>query len=149
MNFTEYGDDDENDSSFDLNDISSFLYSIGYINKQKYNKIRKNKNYLKNYEIFFEENHNITVTDTSVKYGTLLTEINKLFNTNSTFEEHFQQYKIYSKSNINFVSYLNHLILLIYIIHKYDDILNVNSLLDLDKQKISIIELDSQNNHIN
>ena len=89
MNFTEYGDGNEENSMIDLNDISSFLYSIGYINKQKYNYIQKNRDSLDNYEIFFEENQNITVTDASVKYGTLLTEINKLFNTNSSFQEHF------------------------------------------------------------
>ena len=44
MNFTEYGDGNEDNSMIDLNDISSFLYSIGYINKQKYNHIQKNKN---------------------------------------------------------------------------------------------------------
>ena len=149
MHFTEYGDGDEENSMIDLNDISSFLYSIGYINKQKYNSIQKNKEPLKNYEMFFEENQNITVTDSSVKYGTLLTEINKLFNTSSSFEEHFQQYRIYTKTNINFASYLNYLILLVYIINKYDDFLNVNSLLTLEKQKLSIIELDSQNNSFN
>ena len=149
MNFTEYGDGDGENSMIDLNDISSFLYSIGYINKQKYNNIQKNKNSLKNYEIFFEENQNITVTDSSVKYGTLLSEINKLFNTNSSFEEHFQQYRIFTKTNINFASYLNYLILLVYTINKYDDLLNINSLLFIEKQKISIIELDSQNNPFN
>jgi len=149
MNFTEYGDGDGENSMIDLNDISSFLYSIGYINKQKYNNIQKNKNSLKNYEIFFEENQNITVTDSSVKYGTLLSEINKLFNTNSSFEEHFQQYRISTKTNINFASYLNYLILLVYIINKYDDLLNINSLLFIEKQKISIIELDSQSNPFN
>ena len=149
MNFTEYGDGDGENSMIDLNDISSFLYSIGYINKQKYNNIQKNKNSLKNYEIFFEENQNITVTDSSVKYGTLLSEINKLFNTNSSFEEHFQQYRISTKTNINVASYLNYLILLVYIINKYDDLLNINSLLFIEKQKISIIELDSQSNPFN
>ena len=149
MNFTEYGDGNEENSMIDLNDISSFLYSIGYINKQKYNHIQKNRDSLDNYEIFFEENQNITVTDASVKYGTLLTEINKLFNTNSSFQEHFEQYRIYTKTNNNFASYLNYLILLIYIIKKYDDLLNINFLLSLDKQKISIIELDSQNNPFN
>ena len=133
----------------DLNDISSFLYSIGYINKQKYNNMQRNKKSLKNYDIIFEENQNITVTDTSVKYGTLLTEINKLFNTNSSFEEHFQQYKIYVKTNITFANYLNYLILLIYIIHKYEDLINLISLSNLENHKISIIELDSQKNPIN
>ena len=149
MNFTEYGNGDEDYSMIDLNDISSFLYSIGYINKQKYNNMQRNKKSLKNYDIIFEENQNITVTDTSVKYGTLLTEINKLFNTNSSFEEHFQQYKIYVKTNITFANYLNYLILLIYIIHKYEDLINLNSLSNLENHKISIIELDSQNNPIN
>ena len=149
MSFTEYGDGEGEDFALDLNDISSFLYSIGYLNKQKYNNIQKNKNSLKNYELFFEENQNITVTDTSVKYGTLLTEINKFFNTNSSFEEHFLQYKTYTKTNMNFATYLNYLILLIYILKKYDDILNINSLLDIDNQKISIIELDSQDNVFN
>ena len=93
MNFTEYGDGGEEDSILDLNDISSYLYSIGYFSKPKYNNIQKNKKSLKNYEIYFEENPNITFTDSSVKYGTLLSEINKIFNVDSTFEEHFRQYK--------------------------------------------------------
>ena len=149
MSFTEYGDGESADFSLDLNDISSFLYSLGYINKQKFHNIQKNKNSLKNYEIFFEENQNITVTDTSVKYGTLLTEINKFFNTKSSFEEHFQQYRAYTKSNINFATYLNYLILLVYILKKHDDILNINSLLNIEEQKVSIIELDSQDNIFN
>ena len=74
MSFTEYEGGEGEDFAFDLNDISSFLYSIGYLNKQKFHNIQKNKNSLKNFEIFFEENQNITVTDTSVKYGTLLTD---------------------------------------------------------------------------
>ena len=77
----------------------------------------------------------IKITDTSVKYGTLLTEINKFFNTKSSFEEHFQQYRAYTKSSINFATYLNYLILLVYILKKYDDILNINSLLNIDNQK--------------
>ena len=149
MSFTEYGNGDDEEFAFDLDDISSFLYSIGYLNKQKYNNIQKNKNSLKNYEIYFEENQNITFTDTSVKYGTLLTEINKLFNTNSSFEEHFQQYKAYTKSNINFGTYLNYLYLLTYIFKKFDDILNINSLLDIENHKISVIEIDSQDNSFN
>ena len=149
MSFTEYEGGEGEDFAFDLNDISSFLYSIGYLNKQKFHNIQKNKNSLKNFEIFFEENQNITVTDTSVKYGTLLTEINKFFNTKSSFEEHFQQYRAYTKSSINFTTYLNYLILLVYILKKYDDILNINSLLNIDNQKISIIELDSQDNFFN
>ena len=149
MLFTEYGEGGDSDFMLDLNDVSSFLYSIGYLNKQKYNNIQKNKTSLKNYEIFFEENQNITFTDASVKYGTLLTEINKLFNINSTFEEHYQQYKIYTKSSINFSTFLNYLILLIYLLNKYDDMLNINSLLNLIKQKISIIEIDSQDNSLN
>ena len=148
MLFTEYGEGGDSDFMLDLNDVSSFLYSIGYLNKQKYNNIQKNKTSLKNYEIFFEENQNITFTDASVKYGTLLTEINKLFNINSTFEEHYQQYKIYTKSSINFSTFLNYLILLIYLLNKYDDMLNINSLLNLIKQKISIIEIDSQDNSL-
>ena len=149
MSFTEYGVGGEENFMIDLSDVSSFLNSIGYINNQKYNNIQKNKNSLENYEIFFEENQNISMSETSVKYGTLLTEINKLFNTNSSFEEHFQQYRIYTKANINFTTYLNYLILLSYIINKYDDILNINSLLNIKKQKISIIELDSQDNSFN
>ena len=84
-----------------------------------------------------------------MKYGTLLTEINKLFNTNSSFEEHFQQYKAYTKSNINFATYLNYLYLLTYIFKKFDDILNINSLLDIENLKISVIEIDSQDNSFN
>ena len=149
MLFTEYGEGGDSDFMLDLNDISSFLYSIGYLNKQKYNNIQKNKTSLKNYELFFEENQNITYTDASVKYGTLLTEVNKLFSVNSTFEEHYQQYKIYTKSSINFSTYLNYLILLVYLLNKYDDMLNINSLQSLNKQKISIIEIDSQDNSLN
>ena len=97
MNFTEYSDKDENDKFIDLNDISTFLYSIGYLTKQKYNNLKRNENSLKNYELILEENTNITVTESSVKYGTLLNELNKIFNTNSSFEEHFIQYKSYTK----------------------------------------------------
>ena len=143
MYFTEYGERDEDETLFDLNDISSFLYSIGYLSKQKYNNMKRNENSLKNYELILEENPNITMTDTSVKYGTLLNELNKIFNTNSSFEEHFNQYKSYTKSNITFGIYLNYLIILIYIINKFDGVININSLINLEKEKISILEIDS------
>ena len=58
MSFTEYEGGEGEDFEFDLNDISSFLYSIGYLNKQKFHNIQKNKNSLKNFEIFFDENQN-------------------------------------------------------------------------------------------
>ena len=42
MSFTEYEGGEDEDFAFDLNDISSFLYSIGYLNKQKFHNIQKN-----------------------------------------------------------------------------------------------------------
>ena len=40
---TEYNQDSQNDIIFDLNDISTFLYSIGYLSQQKFNNIKNTK----------------------------------------------------------------------------------------------------------
>ena len=141
---TEY---DNNEIVFDLNDISSFLYSTGYLNRQKYNNIKKQQKSQEDYEIILEKNLNITMTDASVKYGELLSKMNKLFDTNLSFEDYYFQYKVSTKSDINFGTYLNYLLIFIYIINNYSDFLNINSLLNISKEKVSIIEIDSINNY--
>ena len=141
---TEY---DNNEILFDLNDISSFLYSTGYFNRQKYNNIKKQQKSQEDYEIILEKNLNITMTDASVKYGELLSKMNKLFDTNLSFEDYYFQYKVSTKSDINFGTYLNYLLIFIYIINNYSDFLNINSLLNFSKEKVSIIEIDSINNY--
>ena len=151
---TEYErNNDYNDIVFDLNDISSFLYSIGYLSREKYYNLKNKSKTQISYEISFEKNINITLTDASVKYGELLSKVNKLFNTNFTFEDIFLQYKLYTKGDINFCTYLNYLIILVYVINNYSDLLNINNLLNISKEKISILEVDSinlfQSNSIN
>ena len=141
---TEY---DNNEIIFDLNDISSFLYSTGYLNRQKYNNAKKQQKNQEDNPIILEKNINISIVDASDKYGELLSKINKLFDTNLSFEDNYLQYKIYTKSDINFVTYLNYLIIFIYIINNYSDLLNINSLLNISKEKVSIIEKDSINNY--
>ncbi len=69
---TEYNQDSQNDIIFDLNDISTFLYSIGYLSQQKFNNIKKHQKTKQNNEIIFENNLNITMTDASVKYLSLI-----------------------------------------------------------------------------
>ena len=140
---TEY---DNRETYFDLSDISSFLYSTGYINRENYNNINKQQKSQQDYEIILEKNINITMTDASVKYGELLSKINKLFDTNLSFEDYYFQYKIYTKIDINFGTYLNYLIILVHMINNYSDYLKINSLLNIDKEKISIIEIDFINN---
>ena len=123
---TEY---ENNEIYFDLNDISTFLYSIGYITRQNYNNIKQKEKIIPNNEIIFEKNLNISFTDASVKYGEMLSKINKLFCTNLSFEENFLQYKKYTNGKINFGTYLNYLIILDYIISNYNEILDIKKLL--------------------
>ena len=142
---TEYNQDSQNDIIFDLNDISTFLYSIGYLSQQKFNNIKKHQKTKQNNEIIFENNLNITMTDASVKYYELLQEINKKFNTNLTFEENYTQYKIYTKTTLSFGTYLNYLIIIVYILNNYSDLINIKNLLNISKEKISVIEVDTIN----
>ena len=139
---TEY---DNNEIYFDLNDISSFLYSIGYISRKNYINIKQNGKNIQNQEIVFEKNLNISLTDASVKYGEMLTKINKLFNHKLSFEEYFLQYKKCTNGNINFGTYLNYLIIFDYIFSNYAEILDIKALLNISKEKLSIIEIDSVN----
>ena len=141
---TEY---ENNEIYFDLNDISTFLYSIGYITRQNYNNIKQKEKIIPNNEIIFEKNLNISFTDASVKYGEMLSKINKLFCTNLSFEENFLQYKKYTNGKINFGTYLNYLIILDYIISNYNEILDIKKLLIISKEKLSIIEIDSVNSN--
>ena len=142
---TEYNQDSQNDIIFDLNDISTFLYSIGYLSQQKFNNIKKHQKTKQNNEIIFENNLNITMTDASVKYYELLQEINKKFNTNLTFEENYTQYKIYTKTTLSFGTYLNYLIIIVYILNNYSDLINIKNILNISKEKISVIEVDTIN----
>ena len=144
--FTEYNaNNDFNDIIFDLNDISSFLYTVGYITREKYYNLKKQNKTQINHEIAFENNLSITMTDASVKYGELLSKVNKLFKADITFEEIFLQYKFLTKGDITFCTLLNYIIILIYILNNYSDLLNINNLLNISKEKITTIEIDSIN----
>ena len=130
----------------DLNNISSYLYKIGYL-KDFNKKSSNNKNSkLNNQEIEFESNSRITITDASVKYSEILQTINKTFNSNFTFDEIYTHYSKYTKYNITFCTYLNYLLILYEIITKYNDILNPETYIHLSKEKISLIEIDSITN---
>ena len=85
------------------------------------------------------------MTDASVKYGEILSKINKLFNHKLSFEDNFLQYKKCTNSNINFGTYLNYLIIFDYIFSNYAEILDIKTLLNISKEKLSIIEIDSVN----
>ena len=141
---TEY-DNQEQENNFKINNIASYLYSIGYINSMKYHSFIKKKK-SKEEGLIFETNYNITYTDASVKYGELLSKINKLFNINTNFEELFLQYYFCIKK-MNFTEYLNYLILLSYIVDNFSDIINIYELVNLTKSKIIIIDLDDINNY--
>jgi hypothetical protein len=144
--FTEYNaNNDFNDIIFDLNDISTFLYTVGYITREKYYNLKKQNKTQINHEIAFENNLSITMTDASVKYGELLSKVNKLFKADITFEEIFLQYKFLTKGDITFCTLLNYIIILIYILNNYSDLLNINNLLEISKDKVTTIEIDSIN----
>ena len=128
-----------------LNDISSYLYKIGYLKVYEKNFSTKTTK-LYNQDIVFESSKKISTTDASVKYSEIIKIINKTFNSNFNFEELFTHYTKYTKHNITFCTFLNYLLILYEIIVKYNDILNPETYTHLSKEKISLIEIDSITN---
>ena len=89
-----------------------FIYNDGTNNLKKYieiiNKIASKKDYLLN----FEFNEKISFSEISVKYGTLIQSLNKIFLTNLTIQEMYEQYLDFTKDLISLNQYINSLILI-------------------------------------
>ena len=99
-----------------LSNIETFLLKSNFINENKLqygkidqlNQIISKKDYLSN----FEFNEKISFSEASVKYGDLIQSINKLFSSNLTIQDMYEQYINLTKDEIQFNQYLNSLILI-------------------------------------
>ena len=101
-----------------LSNIETFLMKSNYFfinntsNIKSYiesiNQIISRKDYLLNLEF----NEKITFSEISVKYGTLIQSINKIFSTNLTIQDMYEQYFNFTKDNITLNQYLNSLIII-------------------------------------
>ena len=123
-----------------------FIYNDGTNNLKKYieiiNKIASKKDYLLN----FEFNEKISFSEISVKYGTLIQSLNKIFLTNLTIQEMYEQYLDFTKDLISLNQYINSLILIEFFFKNFNgnkDIINYEkieiydiSTLDDDKNEL-------------
>ena len=155
MNFNEIQINHKDEIKLNLNDISSFLYKSGFLNKNKISKDKKelligNSKY--NIINFFEFNTGITIKEANSKYKELLKSINLIFKHDSkyTLESLYNQYTEYTGRKIYLNIFLNSLIMLNYILTNFTEFLNLENNSDiihefqLDK-KISIFSIDKVN----
>ena len=114
-----------------LSDFESFLIKTQYLNKKAFNKKHIdifNKSLSKlEFLSHFEFNEKISFSEASVKYGILIQSINKLFNSNQTIEDMFEQYLDYTKDIILLNQFINTLMLLDIIYTNFKDIFINNS----------------------
>ena len=136
-----------------LSNIESFLMKSNYffINNnckiksyiESINQILTKKDYLSN----FEFNEKITFSEVSVKYGTLIQSINKIFSSDLTIEDMYEQYIDFTKDNIMLNQYLNSLIIIILFFSNFIDS-NIN-IINYDQIEIyDVSDLDEDKNEI-
>ena len=141
------------DIKVQLSNIESFLEKSNYffINNNKnfksyidsINQITTKKDYFLN----FEYNEKISFSEVSVKYGTLIQSINKIFSSNLTIEDMYEQYLDYTKDIILLNQYLNSLILIENFFSNFNNI--NNSIINFDKIEIhDISTLDEDKNEL-
>ena len=155
MNFNEIQINSKEEVKINLNDISSFLYKSGFLNKNIISQdIRELLNGNSKYNItnIFEFNTAITIKEASSKYKELIKSINSIFKSDSkyTLESLYFQYIEYTGRKIFLNFFLNTLIMLNYILTNFTDLLNLeNSVNVIDEfqlnKKISIFSIDKIN----
>ena len=146
-------DDNRSTIKIVISDISTYLYKSGFLFKYLFDKkqieLLENNNKQDIIE-YFEFNRSISTNDASAKYSDLLKSINSLFKseTQYTFDSLYYQYLEYTKSNISLNVFLNCLIMINYIVSKFNNLLNMSDdsdfveLIKLDK-RMSAIEIDN------
>ena len=136
-----------------LSNIETFLMKSNYFfinntsNIKSYiesiNQIISRKDYLLN----FEFNEKITFSEISVKYGTLIQSINKIFSTNLTIQDMYEQYFNFTKDNITLNQYLNSLIIINFFLSNFINI--NNNKINFEQIEIyDISTLDEEKNEI-
>ena len=142
-----------NNIKVQLSNIESFLMKSNYFFINNYSNI---KSYIesinqiiskKDYLLNFEFNEKITFSEISVKYGTLIQSINKIFSSNLTIEDMYEQYLNFTKDNIMLNQYLNSLIIINFFFSNFIDINNNK----INYEQIEIYDvstLDEEKNEI-
>ena len=135
-----------NIESFLIKSNYDFIYNIEKNNFKKYietiNKIASKKDYLLN----FEFNEKISFSEVSVKYGILIQSLNKIFLTNLTIQDMYEQYLEFTKDLISLNQYLNSLILIEFFFTNFNGNKNI---INYDKIEIyDISTLDENKNEL-
>ena len=155
MNFNENQINYKDEIKLNLNDISSFLYKSGFLNKNKNSQEKKdllNGNNKNNISNIFEFNTAITIKEANMKYKDLIKSINSFFKSDSIYnlESLYNQYIEYTGRKIYLNIFLNTLIMLNYILTNFTEFLNIENNTDIinkfqiDKD-ISIFSIDKIN----
>ena len=146
-----------NDIKINLDDITTFLYKTGFLNKEINNRdklyILKGDN---KYNIVnnFEFNTSITLKEASSIYSGILKSIKSILNVQSNYnlETLYLQYLEYAESNMTLNNFLNCLIMLNFILTNFKEILNIGenddfiNVFQLNK-KILIFSIDKINDN--
>ena len=114
-----------------LSNIESFLLKSEYLSQKTINK--KHLDILtqtvnkQDYLSHFEFSEKISFSEASVKYGILIQSINKLFNSNLSIEDMYEQYLDYTKDIILLNQFINVLIIIDIINTYFNDVIEDNS----------------------
>ena len=141
------------DLKVQLSNIETFLIKSNFIKNENDNKTIKN--YIetinsiltkKDYLLNFEFNEKISFSEISVKYGTLIQSINKIFSTNLTIEDMYEQYLDYTTDITLLHQFLNSIILIDLF---FTNFTNINNTINYDQIEIyDISTLDEDKNEI-
>ena len=139
-----------------ISNLESFLLKCGYLNQKTFNKnhldILNQTLNKQDYLSHFEFNEKISFSEASVKYGILIQSINKIFNTNQSIEDMYDQYLDYTKDIILLNQFLNTLIVIELILMNFSDIINNTSFItNLINERLIIYDLsvlDDNNNEL-
>ena len=137
-----------------LTNIESFLnksnyYFIHYNEKNNIKKFIETINQIltkKDFILNFEFNEKITFSEISVKYGTLIQSLNKIFSTSLTIEDMYEQYFDITKEVILINQYLNALILIELFLSNFTSNNNIINYEQIELYDIST--LDEEKNEI-
>ena len=146
-----------NEVKININDISTFLYKSGFLNKSINDKeklilFQPNSNY--NFLDIFILNSSITIKEASSKYDDILKSLKSILKDDLKYniESLYHQYLEITESKIQLNCFMNCLIMINFILNNFQEILNLENsenlidTLQLDK-KITIISLDNINSN--
>ena len=114
----------------DIKNFELFLINSGYLAPNIWTQNNSDWfdwNKVNEIMLSFEFNEKISATEASVNYGDKIQWMNKIFNTETTFEELHNQYIHYTSTNISFTKFLNCYIMLEIILKTFYNVLNKNN----------------------